>query len=134
MTLFLMEAMGNRNLQPPPLSFSQLLREETTNTEPILFMVSPGSDPTKELEEFAETEVGRSKFFQMAMGGGQNAEALKMLKECAHRGDWICLKNLHLVTSWLPVFEKELKMLEPHDNFRLWLTTEPHAKFPAILL
>jgi dynein heavy chain 2 len=44
------------------------------------------------------------------------------------------LKNLHLVTSWLPLLEKELKVGSPHANFRLFLTTEPHPKFPAILL
>ena len=50
------------------------------------------------------------------------------------RGDWVCLKNLHLVTPWLPTLEKVLKSLEPHPNFRCWLTTEPHPKFPHILL
>lgn len=57
-----------------------------------------------------------------------------MLREAALKGYWVCFKNLHLVTSWLPNLEKEFKMLEPHQNFRLWLTTEAHAKFPAILL
>ena len=57
-----------------------------------------------------------------------------MLKDCAKEGDWLCLKNLHLVTAWLPTLEKEMKSLKPHKDFRLWLTTEPHSKFPAILL
>ena len=30
-----------------------LLENETNPNEPILFLVSPGADPTKELEEFA---------------------------------------------------------------------------------
>jgi len=49
-----------------------------------------------------------------------------MLKEAAAKGMWLCFKNLHLVTSWLPMLEKELKTLDPHENFRLWLTTEAH--------
>ena len=40
------------------------------------------------------------------MGGGQNEIALSMLREAAHKGQWICLKNVHLVTSWLPTLEK----------------------------
>lgn len=57
-----------------------------------------------------------------------------MLKDAAQNGDWLCLKNVHLVITWLPDLEKELKSLETHANFRLWLTTEPHPHFPAILL
>lgn len=40
------------------------------------------------------------------MGQGQADLAIQMLKECARNGDWLCLKNLHLVISWLPVLEK----------------------------
>lgn len=40
------------------------------------------------------------------MGQGQADLAIQMLKECARSGDWLCLKNLHLVVSWLPVLEK----------------------------
>ena len=134
MHLFVSEALGENDIAPPPLSLVEVYKNESIAAEPILFIVSPGSDPTKELEEFAENIVGRDKFHQMAMGGGQNDEAVKLLKECAHKGHWLCLKNLHIVTSWLPLLEKELKIMKPNENFRLWLTTEAHNKFPAILL
>ena len=68
------------------------------------------------------------------MGGGQNDIAIETIKQAAIKGEWVCLKNLHLVTPWLPVLEKEFKMLTPHQRFRLWLTSEPHHKFPSILL
>ena len=68
------------------------------------------------------------------MGGGQNDIAIETIKEAAAKGEWVCLKNLHLVTPWLSVLEKEFKMLNPYKRFRLWLTSEPHVKFPSILL
>ena len=40
------------------------------------------------------------------MGGGQNEAALAMMKEAAEKGQWLCLKNIHLVTAWLPTLEK----------------------------
>eukprot|EP01022_Parablepharisma_sp_SALTPOND_P023029 TRINITY_DN475_c0_g1_i1.p1 TRINITY_DN475_c0_g1~~TRINITY_DN475_c0_g1_i1.p1 ORF type:complete len:3195 (-),score=434.63 TRINITY_DN475_c0_g1_i1:26360-35944(-) len=134
MAQFVCEALSERNVSPPPMPLQRVYEEESTCTEPILFITGAGSDPSKELQEFAEMQVGRDKYHELAMGGGQNDVALKLMKESAKEGDWVCLKNLHLVTSWLPLLEKELKALKPHKNFRLWLTTEPHPKFPAILL
>ena len=40
------------------------------------------------------------------MGQGQAEVALKLLNDCAREGEWLCLKNLHLVTAWLPTLEK----------------------------
>jgi len=40
------------------------------------------------------------------MGGGQNDAALSMMKTAAEKGQWVCLKNLHLVTAWLTTLEK----------------------------
>lgn len=43
---------------------------------------------------------------KVAMGQGQSQVAMMQLRECAQNGEWLCLKNLHLVTSWLPTLEK----------------------------
>ena len=69
------------------------------------------------------------------MGQGQAEIAMQLLKQCAQEGEWLCLKNLHLMSdSLLFLLEKEINGLKPHDNFRLWLTAEVHPKFPTILL
>lgn len=112
----------------------KIYEEESSPKEPILFIISAGSDPSAELQEFAEQVVGRSGYHELAMGGGQNDIAIALIKESAQKGHWVCLKNLHLVTPWLSGLEKELKMLTPDKKFRLWLTSEPHVKFPSILL
>jgi len=80
--------------------------------------------------------VGRDRYRDLAMGGGQQQAALDLLSAAATSGDWLCLKNLHLVVAWLPTLEKAIASLASsmHPNFRLWLTTEPHPLFPAILL
>ena len=49
-------------------------------------------------------------------------------------GEWLCLKNVHLVVAWLPVLENSLRGLSPHPSFRLLLTSESHPAFPASLL
>lgn len=93
---------------------------------------------------------GECVYREVAMGQGQLEAALSEITTAAQSGGWVCLKNLHLVTHWLPVLEKHINSLiridtdneveatenerGPHPNFRLWLTTEPHINFPATML
>ncbi|KAF1521633.1 Cytoplasmic dynein 2 heavy chain 1, partial [Eudyptes sclateri] len=133
MALFASKTLGIKELSPSPLNLKRLYKE-TLEIEPILIIISPGADPSQELQELASVERNTECYHQIAMGQGQADLAIQTLKECARNGEWLCLKNLHLVTSWLPVLEKELNTLQPQPNFRLWLTTEVHPKFTPILL
>jgi len=45
------------------------------------------------------------------------------------------LQNCHLLVKWLFELEKEIeKLVKPHPDFRLWLTTEPTNSFPIGIL
>ncbi|GAB1603232.1 cytoplasmic dynein 2 heavy chain 1-like isoform X1, partial [Argonauta hians] len=134
MTQFACWVLGIKDLAPPSFNLKKLYVEETMATEPILIIISPGADPSHDLQELASQTVGIDRYHQVAMGQGQSNIALELLRQSAHHGDWLCLKNLHLVTSWLPLLEKEMNCLKPRDTFRLWLTTEVHPHFPSVLL
>lgn len=66
--------------------------------------------------------------FQIAMGQGQAELAIQTLKECARNGEWLCLKNLHLVIPWLPVLEK-VRVISP----TLSLCWKPISQFWNIM-
>ncbi|XP_062407923.1 dynein cytoplasmic 2 heavy chain 1 [Sardina pilchardus] len=105
MAAFASQALGMRELSPPPLNLKRLYAE-TLEIEPVLIIISPGADPSQELLELASETVGRENYHEVAMGQGQADLALATLRECARSGEWLCLKNLHLVTAWLPLLEK----------------------------
>uniref|UniRef100_A0A8B9L0C8 Cytoplasmic dynein 2 heavy chain 1 n=1 Tax=Astyanax mexicanus TaxID=7994 RepID=A0A8B9L0C8_ASTMX len=133
MAAFASRALGMKELSPPPLNLRRVYGE-TVETEPVLLIISPGADPSQELLELASDTVGRDNYHELAMGQGQADVALQVLRECVRSGEWLCLKNLHLVTAWLPLLEKELNSMQPKAGFRLWLTAEVHANFTPILL
>ncbi|XP_069942834.1 cytoplasmic dynein 2 heavy chain 1 isoform X1 [Cherax quadricarinatus] len=133
MVNFATRALGMKELSPPALNLRRLL-PETSAGEPIMIIISPGADPSQELLELVKNTVGNNSYNEVAMGQGQSEIAIKLLHDCASAGHWLCLKNLHLVTAWLPTLEKELNSLQPHKDFRLWLTAEPHTKFTPIIL
>ncbi|KAJ8297986.1 LOW QUALITY PROTEIN: hypothetical protein KUTeg_024517 [Tegillarca granosa] len=131
---FACKALDMKELSPPSVNLKKLFEKETISTEPILIVISPGADPSQELQDLAAQTIGGDKYHQVAMGQGQADIAMQLLRECAQNGEWLCLKNLHLVTAWLPQLEKEINTLKPHNEFRLWMTAEVHPKFPTILL
>ena len=130
---FCTDMLRIESVSPPPLSL-QVLYEETASAVPLLLISSPGADASKELQEYATKTVGAANYEELAMGGGQQEIAQHLLRTAAQNGSWLCLKNLHLVVSWLPTLEKELSAMQPHENFRLFLTSESHNSFASILL
>jgi hypothetical protein len=63
--------------------------------------------------------------------------AKRLMEDGIKKGHWVFLANCHLMTSWLPTLDKLVDGLEaskPHNNFRLWLSSNPSPAFPISLL
>ena len=134
MSSFACSTLALDTISPPPLNLKRLYEAETVPSEAVLFITTPGADPSQELRDLAANLIGLDKYTNIAMGQGQAESAMLKLKEAAQNGHWLCLQNVHLAAAWLPNVEKELKTTELHKDFRLWLTSEAHAKFPVTLL
>lgn len=60
-----------RYVQPPVISFEAIYEQSSPNS-PIVFILSPGSEPASDLMKLAErTGFGGSKLKFLAMGQGQ---------------------------------------------------------------
>ncbi|KAE8635010.1 hypothetical protein XENTR_v10002490 [Xenopus tropicalis] len=127
--------MGEKYVQPPVISFEAIF-EQSVPTSPIVFILSPGSDPASDLMKLAERSgFGGNRLKFLAMGQGQEKVALQLLETAVFRGQWLMLQNCHLLVKWLKDLEKALEMIKkPHPDFRLWLTTDPTKEFPIGIL
>merc|ERR1712195_64297 len=62
-------------------------------------------------------------------------KANKLLTGAVMTGSWVLLQNTHLGLGFMNTLEGALTKMEEIDpNFRLWITSEPHPKFPIGLL
>ncbi|BES90289.1 heavy chain [Nesidiocoris tenuis] len=130
---YALKKLGLTSLSPDVLKLEKLL-EESDGHIPILIITSPGTDPSDELRNIARNLMKDMK--EMVVGPGLEDAILDTLNEASKTGEWILLKNLHLLTHWLPVLESEIQEISAHNHkdFRLWMTTEAHDNFPEVLL
>lgn len=105
---------------------------------PLIFVLSSGSDPNKDLQILANDMNMNGKLHQIALGQGQGKKASDLIQRGIQSGDWILLQNCHLSISWLPTLEQICEGLESesniHPSFRLWLTSMPTDSFPPLIL
>ncbi|KAF5303585.1 hypothetical protein FQR65_LT08186 [Abscondita terminalis] len=78
--------------------------KETIASEPILFVTTPGTDPSIEIKEFANNKIGKENYTEISMGEGQETKALNAVSDAAK-----------MANGWL------------------WLITEPHKLFSPVL-
>ncbi|CAB1351553.1 unnamed protein product [Coregonus sp. 'balchen'] len=120
---FIINNLGSRFVEPPVLDMKAVVEDSTTKT-PLIFVLSPGVDPTGALLQLAETSGMSRKFHALSLGQGQAPIATRMIKEGVKNGHWVFLANCHLCLSWMPQLDKlveQLQVEEPHPDFRLKL-------------
>ncbi|CAG9466170.1 unnamed protein product [Pedinophyceae sp. YPF-701] len=133
---FVAATMGQRFIEPPPFDLEGSYRESSC-VVPLLFVLSPGSDPTAALLSFADGMGYGSKIGVISMGQGQGPKAAKLIEEGRKAGSWVLLQNCHLAASWMPELERIVEGITTENtdsNFRLWLTSMPSPAFPVSML
>ena len=80
--LYVMFVMGERFVTPPIISFD-LIYEQSSPFSPIVFILSPGSDPASDLVKLAENmNFGSNKVKFLSMGQGQDKVRQHVKKIC----------------------------------------------------
>ncbi|XP_970084.2 dynein axonemal heavy chain 12 [Tribolium castaneum] len=135
-TDYIAKEMGVKYITPPQFNIS-ISYNESYNLCPLIFILSPGTDPMSALVKFAEEKKYTEKFQSISLGQGQGPRAAALIQQGQDEGLWVCLQNCHLATSWMPSLEKIFEDMDynnTNDNFRLWLTSYPSDKFPVSIL
>jgi dynein heavy chain 1 len=102
-------------------------------TTPVALVSSPGFDASYKVDSLVERM--RMRCTNIAMGSNEGlASADKAISNAAQTGSWVLVKNVHLAPTWLQSLEKRMESLNPHSDFRLFLSMESSPKIPVNLL
>jgi len=131
--------LGKQYAEPQQLDLQACI-DETSGVMPVIFLLSQGSDPTTTIE--AAAKKLKRKVFSISMGQGQEEAARQIVEQSWNNGDWALLQNCHLGLPFLSQLEDMLRAVVSSDErlasineeSRLWITSEPHPKFPIGLL
>ncbi|KAJ1562004.1 Dynein heavy chain 2, axonemal, partial [Cladochytrium tenue] len=133
---FVAANIGQRFVEPPVLDVAAILGDSSARA-PLIFILSPGVDPTGELLQLAQRFGMSDRFHHLSLGQGQAPKATQMVLDGVQHGHWVFLANCHLSISWMPSLDKLIDGIRagnPHPDFRLWLSSGPSAHFPIAIL
>ena len=110
-----------------------VVADEVPAATPLALISVPGYDASYRVENLVKNAGARSA--SVAMGSQEGFTlADQAIANASRQGSWVLLKNVHLAPSWLGQLEKKLQTLNPHHNFRLFLTMEAQPSIPVNIL
>lgn len=136
--MYIGEEMGTSYLEPPQFNLEESYNDSDC-CSPLIFILSPGSDPMSGLIRFAADKgIAKTSLMTISLGQGQGPIASSMINTALRTGQWVILQNCHLAQSWMRQLDKicdEVIIPErTHRQFRLWLTSYPSTSFPVAIL
>jgi len=77
--------------------------DDSTNTTPIFFILSPGANPVKDVEDLVRSKGldPNKTLHPIALGQGQDVIANQKLEIGHKEGHWVMLQNVHLMPGFL---------------------------------
>jgi dynein heavy chain len=133
---YVCEHLSEKFIQPPPFDLPGTY-EDSDAVTPLIFILSTGSDPAKDLLLFAADQGMDEDLASIALGQGQGPIAQRMIENGVEKGSWVLLQNCHLAKSWMPELARiceEFDADKVKESFRLWLTSLPSPHFPTAVL
>ncbi|KAK0165144.1 hypothetical protein PV328_003692, partial [Microctonus aethiopoides] len=117
----------------PVITLLDVMHSESRPNTPMICFLSMGSDPTPNIEQLAKKMEILCK--SISMGQGQEVHARRLLTNAKNEGFWVLCQNCHLGLDYMNELVEFISDMESsHQNFRIWITTEPHHDFPISLL
>eukprot|EP00937_MAST-01D_sp_MAST-1D-sp2_P000239 g239.t1 len=126
-------AMGPRYVEPVTDTPDSVLADTAAHI-PVIYLLSAGADPTNSIEQLSKRK--KQDVQCVSMGEGQEPVALNAITMAMANGSWVLLQNCHLGLGFMDGMEELLAKIRDNCNphFRLFITSEPHVKFPIGLL
>ena len=94
-TQYVSLVLGREFVQGAPLDLVEVVTRGAASI-PVLFLLSPGSDPTTLVEETARTVDSSRSLAVVSLGQGISETAVARLQAAAAAGEWLLIQNLHL--------------------------------------
>ena len=137
---FVQHTLGPQYSTSQPPNLEEIL-SSTDELTPIIYLLSPGADPSSLIYSLAKKR--RKVVKDIAMGEGQEGKAMGIVKQVLPEGGWGLLQNCHLSPRFLANLElhlgekqalKKAGQSVSHSEAKLWITGEPSEDFPIGLL